>query len=51
MKNKHDRELQNKRIEQYEIRQEPSSNADNARQNKGHNARLESLGPNTRRQG
>ena len=51
MKNSHDRRLSNKKTEQLEIKQEPSSNADNARQNQGHNARLESLGPNTRRRG
>jgi hypothetical protein len=51
MKNKHDRKRQNYRIEQTEIRIEPSSNADNSKQNKYHNARIVSLGPNTRRQG
>jgi hypothetical protein len=49
VKNKHDRELQNKRIKQLEIKQEPGSGADNARQNQNHNARKESLGPNTKR--
>jgi hypothetical protein len=51
MKNKHDRSIQNKRVKQLELNVVPSSGAENDRQNKGHNARIESLGPNTRRQG
>ena len=51
MKNSHDRRMQNKKTKQLEIKQVPGSGAENDRQNKNHNARLESLGPNTRRQG
>lgn len=51
MKNKHERSLQNKRKKQLEINIVPSSGAQNDKQNQGHNARLESLGPNTKRQG
>jgi hypothetical protein len=51
MKNKSDLQKQNRRVEQLEIKIDPSSGADNDRQNKNHNARLESLGPNTKRRG
>jgi hypothetical protein len=49
MKNSHDRRLSNKKTEQLEIKQEPSSNAENDNQNKNHNTRKVSMGPNTKR--
>lgn len=49
MKNKHERKIENYKIEQLEIRQEPSSNADNDNHNQYHNTRKEALGPNTKR--
>jgi hypothetical protein len=51
MKNKSDLQKQNKRVEDLELKIIPSSGASNARQNKHHNSRIESLGPNTKRQG
>lgn len=49
MKNKKDRGVENKKIEQLEIKTEPSSNADNQNQNQNHNARKVSMGANTKR--
>ncbi len=49
MKNSHDRRMSNKKTQQLEIKQEPGSGAENDRQNKNHNARKESMGPNTKR--
>ena len=49
MKNTHDLRMENKKVKQLEVKQEPSSNADNDNQNKGHNSRKVSLGPNTKR--
>lgn len=49
MKNKHDRDMENKKIVQLKVKTEPSSNADNQSHNQNHNANKESMGPNTRR--
>ncbi|SHH77985.1 hypothetical protein SAMN02745823_00989 [Sporobacter termitidis DSM 10068] len=49
MKNGHDRRIENKKIEQLEIKTEPSSNADNDSRNKNHNTKKVSMGPNTKR--
>ncbi|NLA86799.1 MAG: hypothetical protein GX847_05840 [Clostridiales bacterium] len=49
MKNKHDRDIENKRIIQLGVKTEPSSNADNQDHNKNHNTRKVSMGPNTKR--
>lgn len=49
MKNNKDRKVENKTIEQLEIKTEPSSNADNQNHNQNHNTRKVSMGPNTKR--
>ncbi len=49
MKNKHDRKIENYKVEQLEIRMEPSSNADNQNHNQNHNVNKVSMGPNTKR--
>lgn len=49
MDNKHDRQAENKKIKQLEIKAEPSSNADNHNQNQNHNTKKVSMGPNTKR--
>ncbi|MEL4107085.1 hypothetical protein AAFA46_09640 [Oscillospiraceae bacterium WX1] len=49
MKNAHDRRLENKKVKQLEINVEPSSGGENDRQNKNHNTKKVSMGPNTKR--
>lgn len=49
MDKRHDRKVKNKNTEDLEIKIIPGLGADNARQNKHHNARLEPLGPNGKR--
>jgi hypothetical protein len=49
MKNKSDRDKQNKRIDDLEVKTAPSSGAENQDHNQNHNTRKVSMGPNTKR--